>query len=130
VNMATINTQQLVSLARYILAFELFLGGQARLTNFTPHLHEKAMSKADGYKKYLPFIPGKTAVEHSRNIGILMSTAGALMCFPATATRLPGATLSLSLSSMGIYSQHLMGVPYWLPVVNTVLAAFIIYGGG
>ena len=111
---------------RWVLTAELFLGGEARLTDkLTPGVHKRAMAKAAGYQRYLPFIPGKDAKQHSQVIGALMCTAGGLMCLPAVRT--PGAILSMSLSLAGWYSQSRMGVPYWLPVINTILAAFIIY---
>lgn len=117
---------RLAAAARWTLAAELLVGGQARLTRrLTPGLHDQAMAKARGYLEYLRFIPASSPSEHSFFIGVAMCTAGGLLCFPAT--RMQGALLSSSLSLMGIYSQARMGVPYWLPCINTVLGSFIAY---
>lgn len=83
------------------------------------------MQKAEGYQRYLSFIPARNAKEHTVFIGSLMSMAGGLLCF--SNTRLQGALLSMSLSVAGIYSQYKMGVAYWVPRLNTALAALIIY---
>lgn len=42
--------------------------------------------------------------------------------------RIVGKVLALALPLMGIYSQYRMGVKFWLPVINTILASIIIYG--
>jgi hypothetical protein len=111
---------------RVILTAELFLGGQCRITPvLTPGLYQRAMRKADGTQKYLSFIPIKDAKEHTRFIGVLMCAAGALLC--ARRTRLVGGLLSISLTLAGVYTQMKMKIPYWLPSVNTVLAAVIIW---
>jgi hypothetical protein len=111
---------------RVILTAELFLGGQCRITPaLTPGLYQRVMRKADGTQKYLPFIPIKDPKEHTRFIGFLMCTAGALLC--ARRTRLLGGLLSISLTLAGVYTQWKMKIPYWLPSVNTVLAAVIIW---
>ncbi|KAI6793601.1 hypothetical protein KC332_g9596 [Hortaea werneckii] len=117
---------RLAAAARWTLAAELFLGGQARLTrHLTPGLHDRAMAKAEGYLRYLSFIPARSPTEHSVYIGMAMCTAGGLLCFPAT--RIQGALLSTSLSLMGIYSQARMGISFWLPAINTVLGSLIAY---
>lgn len=113
------------STVTYILSFELFLGGQARLTPLlTPTLYKRAMSKADGTRKYLSFIPITDPIRHSNFIGGLMILAGALLL--GQSTRVIGSVLSGSLSLAGVYSQNKMGIPYWLPCVNAVLAAIIL----
>lgn len=110
---------------RWILTAELLLGGQARLTDkMTPTVHKKAMSKADGYRRYLPFIPASNSTQHSQIIGGLMCIAGGVLC--TATTRTFGASLSMSLSIAGWYSQARMCVPYLLPIINTVLAGLII----
>ena len=53
-----------------------------------------------------------------------MCLAGALILL--SSTRTAGSLLSGSLSVAGIYSFSRMGLPYWLPVVNTVLAGMIL----
>src|ERR1700761_7327248 len=112
--------------ARYILTFELFLGGQARITSrLTPKLYERVMAKAGGTRKYLPFIPIKDSKQHTQFIGLCMCTAGALLC--SQRTRLGGGLLAISLTLAGVYTQYKMKIPYWLPAVNTVLAAIIIW---
>ena len=83
------------------------------------------MAKAEGYLRYLSFIPAKSPNEHSVYIGMAMCTAGGLLCFPATRTQ--GALLSTSLSLMGIYSQARMGISFWLPAINTVFGSLIAY---
>lgn len=123
--MAEISFQQVSKWLRIILTAQLVLGGQARLTStLTPTLHKRAMSKAEGARKYLSFVPIRDAKQHTRFIGLLMCAAGALLSWHRT--RLSGALLSMSLSLMGVYSQWRMAIPYWLPAVNTVLAAVII----
>lgn len=118
--------QQLVKAVRIVLTAELFLGGQARLTSaLTPGLYKRAMTKAEGTQRYLDFIPIKDATRHTNFIGALMVTAGVLLT--SARTRLPGGVLSISLTLAGVYSQYRMGIPYWLPSVNTVLAAIVIY---
>ena len=113
---------------RYILTLELMLGGQARLTSrLTPTVHKRAMAKAEGYRKYLSFIPIEHSKQHSQFIGFCMCTAASLLCVDGM--RLGGASLSMSLSLMGVYAQYRMGVPFWLPVVNSVFAGMIIWGG-
>jgi hypothetical protein len=110
-----------------LLSFQLFLGGQARITPLlTTTLYDRAHAKAEGYQKHLPFIPAQNPTEHSNIIGRLMYTAGAMLCFKITRTA--GAALSTSLSLMGVYSHYRMGAPYWVSVVNTVLAVLIIAG--
>lgn len=116
--------------ARKIL-LELILGGQARLTyNLTPTLHQKAMAKAEGTRKYLPFIPIKNPKQHTQFIGACMCVAGALLSSSSTRTRVRGGGLVISLTLAGVYTQFRMGIPYWLPAVNTVLAAVILRGEG
>lgn len=111
---------------RVILTFQLFLGGQARLTSaLTPSLHRRAMSKAVGTRKHLSFIPISDPEKHTNFIGLLMCAAGALLC--ARRTRLAGALLSISLTLAGVYTQYKMRIPYWLPSVNTVLSGIIIW---
>ena len=111
--------------ARYILIIELFLGGQARVTSkFTPQLYQRAMAKADGTRKFLPFIPIKDSKQHTQFIGACMCAAGVLMS--SSRTRLIGTMLAISLTLAGVYTQYRMGIPYWLPAVNTVLAAIIL----
>ena len=106
-----------------ILSSELMLGGQARLPfSPTPSLQTKAMSKANGVKEALPFVP-LDAVSLTRLFGCLMCLASILVAVPVT--RVYGTTLSGLISIIGWYSQAKMGVPYWLPIVNTVLAAVI-----
>lgn len=119
------DTQQLTKYLRYILTFELFLGGQARITpTLTPTLYNKAMAKADGVQKYLSFIPIKDSKEHTKFIGVLMCLAGVLLCYPRR--RLEGGLLSISLTLAGVYTQLRMGIPYWLPATNTMLAGMIV----
>lgn len=126
--MATMDRNVQVEVARVlriILTFELFLGGQARIISYiTPSLHERAMAKAEGVRKYLSFIPIQNSREHTRFIGGLMCLAGALLSFRTT--RLVGGLLSISLTLAGVYTQYRMQVPYWLPSTNTVLAGIII----
>lgn len=123
---ATSLNPRLIQIARIVLTFELFLGGQARLTSaLTPRLHQKAISKADGTQKYLSFIPIRDPVQHSRFIGAMMCLAGALLC--KRQIRLYGGVLSVSLTLAGVYTQYRMRIPYWLPAVNTVLASGIIW---
>lgn len=117
----------LTQVARYILACELLLGGQARISaRFTPQVHQKAMAKAAGYKKYLPFIPGHTPTEHSRNIGVLMFLAGVGMFLSQRLPKVLGTALGTALAAMGIYSQSRMGVPFWLPCVNAMLGSLVL----
>ena len=106
-----------------ILSCELMLGGQARLP-FSPtlSLQKKAMSKADGVKEALPFVP-LDAVNLTRFFGVLMCLASILVAIPYT--RASGALVSGSISVIGWYSQAMLGVPYWLPIVNTVMAGMI-----
>ena len=103
-----------------ILAAELLIGGQARLPfSPTPSLQRKAMAKADGIKDIMPFVP-VGAIPFSRFLGWTMCLASGLVAVPST--RVYGAPLSASLSVIGWVAQARMGMPYWLPVVNTVLA--------
>jgi hypothetical protein len=123
--MEAIQPSLIAKCARYILIFELFLGGQARVTSkLTPQLNQRAMAKADGTRKYLPFIPIKDPKQHTQFIGACMCAAGALMSSPRT--RLMGTRLAISLTLAGVYTHYRMGIPYWLPAVNTVLAAIIL----
>lgn len=120
------NLQQLAKIARIILTFELFLGGQARLTPaLTPRLYERAMAKAEGTQRYLSFIRIPDAKRHTHFIGALMVLAGVLLS--RQESRLTGGYLSISLTLAGVYSQYRMEIPYWLPSINTLLAASIIY---
>lgn len=123
--------KQITLVVRLVLAAELFLGGQARLTSsLTPNLHHRAMAKAEGTKKYLSFVPISNPTEHTRFIGALMCTAGGLLSIPRSVLsqgRLMGGLLSITLTLAGVYSQYKMRIPYWLPSVNTVLAAISIW---
>lgn len=110
---------------RYILALELVFGGQARLTDWTPSVRQRAMAKAEGYRRYLPFLPGSTPSEHSRNIGLFMLGSGIGLLLPLKTIQLVCALLGTGLAIMGAYAQRAMGVPYWLPCVNTVLGIAI-----
>ncbi|EMC92141.1 hypothetical protein BAUCODRAFT_78334 [Baudoinia panamericana UAMH 10762] len=109
-----------------ILAFELFLGGQARLTDrITPGLHKQASRKASGYYRWLNFLPVDDAETFQHVIGGLMIFAGILICVPPM--RAMGTLLSMALSGGGVYSHRKMGVPYWLPAVNTAIAVVILW---
>lgn len=124
--MDSANLSTASSIARWVLALELFLGGQARLTDkLTPSVHQRVMDKAPGYMRYLDFLPVTDAGQHTQVIGSLMCLAGGLLC--TSSTRLLGASLSMSLSLAGIYSQYRMGIPYWVPCIHTALAGFVIY---
>ena len=83
------------------------------------------MSKADGLLAAFPFVP-LDAITFTRAVGFAMCVASFGVALPAT--RVAGSSLSGCLSLMGIWSQYKMGVPYWLPVVNTVLAIVIGVG--
>ena len=106
-----------------LLSFQLLLGGQARLPfSPTPTLQKKAMSKAQGVKDALQFMP-LDAIRLTQCFGVLMCLASILVALPDT--RRVGAMLAGSIACVGWYSQAKMGVPYWLPIVNTGLAATI-----
>ncbi|KAF2112907.1 hypothetical protein BDV96DRAFT_579349 [Lophiotrema nucula] len=62
-----------------ILAFELFLGGQARITSLlTPRLYARAMAKAEGTRDALyPIIPFHDPERQTNVIGVLMMNVGA-----------------------------------------------------
>lgn len=126
--MATASTLTTTTLIlRYILTLQLFLGGQARLTSrLTPTLHRRAMAKAAGTQRHLPFIPIRDPARHTNVIGALMCAAGTLLCAPQT--RLAGGALAICLTLAGVYTQYRMGIPWWLPAVNTVLAGLVIWG--
>ncbi len=114
-----------VTIIRIVLTGELLLGGQARLTSrLTPTLYKRAMAKAEGTQRYLSFIPIRDPRQHTHFIGALMCLAALLLGF--SRTRLAGGMLSIALTLAGVYSQYRMAIPYWLPAVNTVLAAVII----
>ena len=124
--MDAIKFHQLAKVVRIVLTTELFLGGQARLTSaLTPGLHKRAMAKAEGAQRYLDFIPIRDARQHTRFIGLLMCSAGALLSWQKT--RLAGGLLSIALSLAGVYTQTRMQIPYWLPTTNTVLAGIVIW---
>ena len=118
--------QRLSKIVRVILTAELFVGGQARLgAALSPRLYGRAMAKAEGTQKYLSFIPIQDPEKHTNFIGALMMTAGLLLSYGPTC--LAGGLLSISSTLAGVYSQYRMDIPYWLPSMNTVLAAIIIY---
>lgn len=126
--MDTRNVSVITKWARYVLILELFLGGQARITpTLTPKLYQRAMAKADGTRNFLPFIPIKDPKQHTQFIGVCMCAAGALLSSPSQITRMGGAGLAIALTLAGVYTQFRMGILYWLPAVNTVLAATIIW---
>jgi hypothetical protein len=66
-----------------VLSFELFLGGQARITSLlTPRLYNRAMSKAIGTRNaFYPIIAIKDPTLHSNFIGAWMCIAGALVAY-------------------------------------------------
>lgn len=115
-------------IARVLFAAELLLGGQARITSrLTPSITKRAMAKAHGYREYLPIMPSRNAHEHSRAIGALMLAAGIGMLWPrAGPARILATSLGTALALMGIYSQRLMGIPYWLPCINTTLGLIVL----
>ena len=130
---------------RYALCFELIFGGLIRIfPRLFPSANQRAMEKAAGYWKYLTIIPGRNPSEHSINIGRLMLVSGILMGIPrsklggfilmipsqqvAEIARIGGAALGTALAVMGVYSQRRMGVPYWLPCINTVLGSLTLLG--
>lgn len=120
--------QQLATAARILLTAQLFIGGQARLSSaLTPQLYEKAMAKAEGTRRYLSFIPIQDPHRHTSFLGALMVMAGILLTLPVSTCSLVGGVLSITLTLAGVYSQLRMGIPYWLPSINTVLAAIVIY---
>ena len=124
--MDTVDLQGLARICRVVLTAELFLGGQARLTSIlTPSLYKRAMAKAEGTQRYLDFIRIRDAKRHTNCIGASMVTAGALLI--SARARLAGGVLSIALTLAGVYTQYRMNIPYWLPSVNTVLAAIIVY---
>ena len=108
-----------------LLSFQLMLGGQARLPfTLTPSLQQKAMAKKQAVKDALPFIP-LDATTLTQGFGWLMCMAGVLVALPMT--RQLGVAVSASISIVGWYSQARAGLPYWLPIVNTVLAGTVWY---
>ena len=118
-----------LSIIPYIFSFELLLGGQARLTPYlTPGVHKRAMSKAKGYQEHMWFLPIRDPTLHSNVIGALMVSAGVLLLW--SKTRVFGAGLGGLVAMAGVWAQSRMGVPFWLPCVNTVLAGLIVSGLG
>lgn len=110
-----------------ILAFELFLAGQARITSrLTPTLHDRIMARAAESAEALSFIPIHNPENHSRFIGCAMCVAGVLMLFPQTRDR-SGAMVTLALTSAGFYAQRRMGVSYKLPVINSVMTLAVVF---
>ena len=100
--------QTLKTIIPPILAFELLLGGQARITPLlTPSLYHKAIDrKAVGTRDaFYPLIPIHDAVRHSKFIGVMMVVAGLLVA--RRGTREAGAGLTLVLTSK--YSLSLGG---------------------
>lgn len=57
-----------------------------------------------------------------------MCLAGVLLSSPQS--RVTGGRLAISLTLAGVYTHYRMGIPYWLPAVNTVLAAIILRNEG
>ena len=98
--------------ARYLFAFELFIGAQARLTNWTPSIRAKAYAKAEGYARYLYFIPSQSPRQHTQIIGVLMLLSGVLLIPDGKSTITAGATLGGTLALMGAYSQYRMKIPF------------------
>lgn len=124
-------TNAILTLLRYTLTAQLLLGGQARLTSrLTPSLHRRAMAKAPGTRKYLPFIPIRDPVRHTHFIGAMMCLAGVMLCLDVEGLRLrlAGAVLAVSLTLAGVWTQVRMGIPWWLPGVNSVVAGVVIWG--
>lgn len=116
------------SLPALILAFELLVGGQARLSpNLTPTLHRRVMMKAKGtaVALYPVPIPIKDPILHTKFVGSLMVTAGLLTGSSVMRGSLVTLFLTLFLTCAGVYSQQRMGIPYWLPVVNSGLAVLV-----
>lgn len=113
---------------RLVFSLELLLGGQARVTSWlTPAITKQAMAKAQGYREHLPIIPSKTPHAHSCVIGCLMLIAGFAMIWPWPGPiRMSGTILGTSLALMGVYSQRLMEIPYWLPCINACLGVFVL----
>ena len=116
-------------LPAYILSFEHFLGGQARITSLlTPSLYQGAVvRKGPGTAEALyPIIPFRDPTIHSNFIGVLMLLQGTLLAYPPTRGSFWTLGLNTFLTAAGIYSQRRMGIPYWLPCVNMALG-FIVW---
>ena len=119
------------------LAFELFLGGSARLGPIPfKKLHEfnyeKSRKVAPTLRYVTPFrIDGSSETTpqstrwHMRYFGALMVLAGILTANPKTRGDLRTMLLTLFLTGCGVYSQVKCGMMYWLPVVNSGLAGAI-----
>ena len=121
---------KMTSVPASILAFEMVLGGQARLTSFfTPSFYQRAMRKAPGTLEALyPLpVPTRDSTLHTRSVGAMMVLAGVLTGWPTTRGSLGTLGLNLFLTGAGVYSQRRMRIPYWLPVVNSVLA-IVVWG--
>ena len=106
-----------------ILSSQLMLGSLARLPHSPfPRLQKIAMSKAEGFKAAVPFVP-LDAVSLTQYFGFILGLASILVALPRT--RRLGSMLSGSLSILMWYSQAKMGATDWLPIVNALLAALI-----
>jgi hypothetical protein len=127
----------LKALPPIILAFELFLGGSARLGPIPfKKLHEFNLKKSSSIAPQLrcvtPFrIHGSPQATpestrwHMRYFGTLMVLAGVLTANPKTRGDVRTMLLTLFLTGSGVYSQVRCGMMYWLPVLNSGLAGLI-----
>lgn len=117
-------TSYISQVPAYLLSFEHFLGGQARITSLlTPTLYQGAVvRKGPGTAEALyPIIPIKDPTRHSNAIGAFMVLEGMLLAYPSTRGSLAALGLNTFLTAAGVYSQRRMGIPYWLPCVNMAL---------
>lgn len=144
-------TQSLPSL-RYLLAAQLLLGGQARLTALlTPGAHRIALSKAEGLRRHFPFplpvdlllLPsrwigegseaGETGVgarRHSQATGVAMLVSGALLCAGERwrGARLAGAAAAGYVLGGWTVAFWRMGWEWYVPAVNCGLLAVLVWG--
>jgi hypothetical protein len=119
-----------LNIPAYLLSFEHFLGGQARITPaLTPSLYQRAVvDKGPGTAAALyHLIPVRDPVRHSNVIGLMMVTEGILLAWPRTRGSVGALALNTFLTAAGIYSQRRMRIPYWLPCVNMVLGIVVWY---
>lgn len=112
-----------ITIVAYLVAAEMILGGQARLTNLTPGIRQKTLDKAEGYQRLLPIIPIKDPVLHSAFLGFFMSLGGILLLFRST--RRAGSVLTGTLNLLGVYVQSRIGIGYSHPVISAACCALV-----
>lgn len=126
--MDSTSLEKTTNVLRWMLAAQLLLGGQARLTSLlTPGAHQIAMSKAPEMARYMPIPFVSRPEQHTKVMGAVMLFSAGMLCVRHANVRLAGAVVAGATLGSWVYASWKMGAEWYVPVVNCVITGLVVY---